>query len=134
MQFIVDVLGVTDVGATFRDKVTYHKSCHVTRLMGIKEQPMKLLENIRGLEYLPMHRAERCCGFGGTFTVKQPEISAVMTREKAMTIYESGANVVAGSDQACLMNIEGMLDRMYKDGEIDRRIKVMHIAELLNCR
>lgn len=133
-EFIVGVLGVTDVGATFNDKVTYHKSCHVTRLMGVKEQPMKLLENVKGLEYLPMNRAEGCCGFGGTFTVKQPEISAVMTREKAMNIYNSGANVVAGSDQACLMNIEGMLDRLYKDGEIDRRIKVMHIAELLNSR
>ena len=133
-EFIVNVLGVTDVGATFRDKVTYHKSCHVTRLMGIKEPPLKLLENINGIEFLPMNRAEACCGFGGTFTVKQPEISAVMTKEKAMNIYNSGANVVAGLDQACLMNIEGMLDRLYKTGEIDRRIKVMHLAELLNCR
>ena len=133
-EFIVNVLGVTDVGATFRDKVTYHKSCHVTRLMGIKEPPLKLLENINGIEFLPMNRAEACCGFGGTFTVKQPEISAVMTKEKAMNIYNSGANVVAGLDQACLMNIEGMLDRLYKIGEIDRRIKVMHLAELLNCR
>lgn len=133
-EFIVNVLGVTDVGATFRDKVTYHKSCHVTRLMGIKEPPLKLLENINGIEFLPMNRAEACCGFGGTFTVKQPEISAVMTKEKAMNIYNSGANIVAGLDQACLMNIEGMLDRLYKTGEIDRRIKVMHLAELLNCR
>ena len=133
-EFIVNVLGVTDVGATFRDKVTYHKSCHVTRLMGIKEPPLKLLENINGIEFLPMNRAEACCGFGGTFTVKQPKISAVMTKEKAMNIYNSGANVVAGLDQACLMNIEGMLDRLYKTGEIDRRIKVMHLAELLNCR
>ena len=120
-QFIVDVLGVTDVGARFNDKVTYHKSCHVTRLMGIKEQPMKLLAGIQGLEYLPLHRAERCCGFGGTFTVKNPEISAVMTKEKALNM-------------ACLMNIEGMLDRLYKEGEIDRHIRVMHIAELLNSR
>lgn len=133
-QFIVDVLGVTDVGARFNDKVTYHKSCHVTRLMEIKEQPMKLLAGIQGLEYLPLHRAERCCGFGGTFTVKNPEISAVMTKEKALNIADSGANIVAGSDMACLMNIEGMLDRLYKEGEIDRHIRVMHIAELLNSR
>lgn len=133
-EFIVDVLGVTDVGATFNDKVTYHRSCHVTRLMGIKEQPLKLLHGIKGLTHLPLHRAERCCGFGGTFTIKNPEISAVMTKEKALDIANSGANYVSGSDMACLMNIEGMLDRLYKTGEINRHIQVKHIAELLNSR
>lgn len=133
-QFIVDVLGKENIGARFDGKVTYHKSCHVTRLMEIKEQPMKLLEQIQGVEYIPMHRAERCCGFGGTFTIKNPEISAVMTKEKAMTIADTGADYVVGSDMACLMNIEGMLDRLYKTGEINRRIQVKHIAELLHSR
>ena len=133
-EFIVNVLGVTDVGATFRDKVTYHKSCHVTRLMGIKEPPLKLLENINGIEFLPMNRAEACCGFGGTFSVKNAELSEAMSREKAMEIAGTGANVVVGSDQACLMNMAGMLDRLHKERVINRRIKAMHIAEILNCR
>ncbi len=83
---------------------------------------------------IELPRADRCCGFGGTFSVKNPEISEVMTREKALEIAGTGANVISGSDQACLMNIAGMLDRLHKEGEIDRRIKVMHIAEILNCR
>ena len=86
---------------------------------------------------IELPRADRCCGFGGTFSVKNPEISEVMTREKALEIAGTGANVISGSDQACLMNIavfQGMLDRLHKEGEIDRRIKVMHIAEILNCR
>ncbi len=133
-QFIVDVLGVTDVGARFNGKVTYHKSCHVTRLLGVREQPLKLLQGVKGLEYVEMEQADRCCGFGGTFSIKQPEISDAMTREKAMTIYNTGADYVVGSDQACLMNIAGMLDRLYETGEIDRHIKALHIAQVLNSR
>jgi len=133
-DFIVNVLGVTDVGAHFADTVTYHKSCHVTRLLGVKEPPITLLTNVDGINYVEMEQADRCCGFGGTFSVKQPEISEVMTREKAMTIAATGANFVVGGDQACLMNIEGMLDRLHKEGVIDRRIRVKHIAEILNCR
>ena len=133
-EFITDVLGVEDVGARFDETVTYHTSCHVTRLMGVKEPPFKLLRNVKDLKLIELPRADRCCGFGGTFSVKNPEISEVMTREKALEIASTGANVISGSDQACLMNIAGMLDRLHKDGEIDRRIKVMHIAEILNCR
>ena len=133
-QFITDVLGVEDVGARFDESVTYHTSCHVTRLMGIKEPPFKLLKNVKDINLIELPRADRCCGFGGTFSVKNPEISEVMTREKALEIAGTGANVISGSDQACLMNIAGMLDRLHKEGEIDRRIKVMHIAEILNCR
>lgn len=133
-DFIVNVLGVTDVGARFEDTVTYHKSCHVTRLMGIRKPPLELLTNVQGLKYVEMEQADRCCGFGGTFSVKQPEISEAMTREKALTIAATGANFVVGGDMACLMNIEGMLDRLHKEGVIDRRIRVKHIAEILNCR
>ena len=133
-EFIVNVLGVTDVGARFEERVTYHKSCHVTRLLGVKEPPMKLLAGVQGLIYTEMEQADRCCGFGGTFSVKQPDISEAMTREKAMTIAATGADVVVGSDQACLMNIAGMLDRLHKEGVIDRRIRAMHIAEVLNSR
>lgn len=133
-DFIVNVLGVTDVGARLNRKLTYHKSCHVTRLLGVKEPPLKLIKAVKGLEYIEMEQADRCCGFGGTFSVKQPEISEAITREKALTIAATGADVVCGGDQACLMNIEGMLDRLYKEGEIDHPVQAMHIAEVLNCR
>lgn len=133
-EFIVNILGVTDVGAHFDEKVTYHKSCHATRLMGIKEPPLKLLAGVKDLKYIELDKADRCCGFGGTFAVTYPEISEAIVREKAMDIYKSGANVVAGIDQACLMNISGMLDRLYEEGVIDKKIKAMHIAQILNQR
>lgn len=133
-EFIVDVLGVTDVGARLNKKVTYHKSCHATRLLGVAEQPLTLLKNVHGLEYVEMERADRCCGFGGTFSVKQPEISEQIVAEKARYVVESGADVLCGADQACLMNIAGRLDRMEDLGQLPRPIKVMHIAEILNCR
>lgn len=133
-EFIVDVLGVTDVGARLNKKVTYHKSCHATRLLGVAEQPLTLLKNVEGAEYIELEKADRCCGFGGTFSVKQPEISEQIVAEKARYIVESGADVLVGADQACLMNIAGRLDRMKNNGELPRPIKVMHIAEVLNCR
>jgi L-lactate dehydrogenase complex protein LldE len=133
-DFIVNKLGVTDVGAVFNDTVTYHKSCHVTRLLGIKEPPLKLLENVKGLEYIEMAHADRCCGFGGTFSFKEPEISGEMVREKCRTIIESGAEVVTGVDSPCLMNIKGALSRMRSTGELDRDIRVMHIARILDAK
>ena len=133
-EFIVDVLGVTDVGARFNEDVTYHTSCHVTRLMGIKAQPFALMNAVKDINLIDLPRKDRCCGFGGTFSIKNPEINEAMTREKALDIAATGANVVVGSYQACLMNIAGMLDRLYKEGVIDRRIKAMHIAEILNMR
>lgn len=131
-DFIVNVLGVTDVGAHLDAKVTYHKSCHLTRLLGVKEPPLTLLENVHGLEYVEMEHADRCCGFGGTFSVKEPAISGEMVKEKCRTIAATGADIVCGADQACLMNIKGGLARLRRDGEIDRDIRVMHIAEILD--
>ena len=133
-DFIVNVLGVTDVGATLNKKVTFHKSCHATRLLGVKEPPLILLQNVHGLEYVEMEKADRCCGFGGTFSVKQPDISEQIVAEKAQTVVDSGADILCGADQACLMNIAGRLDRMRDRGELTRDIRVMHIAEILNCR
>ena len=133
-QFIVDELGVTDVGASFPHTVTFHKSCHSTRLLGIKEQPLKLLDNVAGLQYIEMEHADRCCGFGGTFSFKEPEISGEMVREKCRTIIESGAEVVTGVDSPCLMNIKGALSRMRSTGELDRDIRVMHIARILDAK
>ncbi len=133
-DFIVNYLGVEDVGATFNDTVTYHKSCHMTRLLGIKEPPLKLLQNVKGLQYIEMEHADRCCGFGGTFSFKQPEISGEIVREKCRTVIESGANVLCGADVPCLMNIKGALQRMRTNGELDRDIQVLHIAQILDSR
>ncbi len=132
-DFIVNELGVTDVGARCNAKVTLHKSCHLTRLLGVEEPPLMLLREVEGLEYVEMERAERCCGFGGTFAVKQPEISAAITEEKCRAILDSGAQIVCGGDMACLMNIEGCLRRMRADGRSERDVRVMHIAQILDA-
>ena len=133
-DYIVNQLGVTDVGASFHDTVTFHKSCHVTRLLGIAEPPLQLLQNVEGLEYIEMEHADRCCGFGGTFSFKQPEIAGEIVYEKCSTIIETGANVICGADVPCLMNIKGALGRMRSDGRLDRDIRVMHIAQILDSR
>ncbi len=132
-DFIVNVLGVTDVGARLDAAVTLHKSCHLTNLLGIREPPLALLRAVRGLRYVEMRRADRCCGFGGTFALKQPEISTAIVEEKCRAILETGADVVCGADQACLMNIEGCLRRMREDGRCDRDVRVMHIAQVLDA-
>jgi L-lactate dehydrogenase complex protein LldE len=124
-QFLVNVLGVTDVGATFRHKVTYHPSCHGSRLMGIKDEPMALMTRVKGLEFVPLPHAEVCCGFGGTFAVKMSDISGAMVSEKSDHVKETEAEVLVGLDMACLMNIAGNL--RYRN----EPVKVMHLAELL---
>ncbi|WP_438351703.1 (Fe-S)-binding protein [Paenibacillus sp. FA6] len=124
-QFLVQVLGVTDVGATFPHKVTYHPSCHGSRILGIKEEPMMLMSNVKGMELIPLPFAEDCCGFGGTFAVKMSDISGAMVVEKADHVLESEAEVLVGLDMACLMNIAGNL--RYRN----KPIRVMHLAELL---
>ena len=127
-QFIVDVLQVEDVGATLNAKATYHTSCHMTRLLGVKEAPIKLLENVKNLEYIPLPNAQNCCGFGGTFSVKMGDISKQMVDEKIQHIEETEADIIIGSDAGCLMNIGGRINR------VGHPVKVMHIAEVLNCR
>ena len=127
-QFIVDVLQVEDVGATLEAKATYHTSCHMTRLLGVKEAPIKLLENVKNLEYIPLPNAQNCCGFGGTFSVKMGDISKQMGEEKVQHIEETEAEIIIGSDAGCLMNIGGRINR------VGHPVKVMHIAEVLNCR
>ncbi|MFD2333317.1 (Fe-S)-binding protein [Cohnella sp. GCM10020058] len=124
-QFLVNVLGVTDVGASFPHKVTYHPSCHGTRLLGVKNEPMALMSNVQGLEFVPLPFAEDCCGFGGTFAVKMADISGAMVSEKVDHVKETEAEVLVGLDMACLMNIAGNL--RYR-GE---QVRVMHLAEVL---
>jgi len=127
-QFLVDVLGITDVGSTFKGKVTYHPSCHMTRLLGIKDAPKTLLSHVAGLEFVPLPLASDCCGFGGTFAVKSPVISEQMVQEKALHVLETEAEYLVGGDMGCLMNIGG---RLRRTGE---PVKVVHITDILNCR
>ncbi|UTR14270.1 (Fe-S)-binding protein [Salipaludibacillus sp. LMS25] len=127
-QFIVEVLGVSDVGAEFHANVTYHTSCHMTRLLGVKEPPVTLLKHVKGLTFSELPNKQQCCGFGGTFSVKMLPISEQMVNEKVEHIEETDADVLIGADLGCLMNIGGRIERQGKP------IKVMHIAEVLNSQ
>ncbi len=125
-DFIVNVLKVEDVGAKLEGIATYHPSCHMTRLLGVSESPKKLLSHVEGLEMVELPNSYNCCGFGGTFSVKMGNISEQMVDEKVDSALETGANYLIGADGGCLMNIGG---RMHRRGE---KVKVMHIAEVLN--
>lgn len=127
-EFIVHVLKIEDVGAHFEGKATYHTSCHMTRLLGVTEAPLKLLRHVKGLHYTDLPGKDRCCGFGGTFSVKMGNISGEMVNEKVQNVEETGADILIGADAGCLMNIGGRIQRQGKP------IQVMHIAEVLNCR
>lgn len=127
-QFIVEVLKIEDVGASLEGKATYHTSCHMTRLLGVKKAPMTLLSNVKGLDFTELPGKEQCCGFGGTFSVKMAQISEQMVDEKVRHVEKTDAEYVIGADAGCLMNIGGRINRQGKP------IKVMHIAEILNCR
>jgi L-lactate dehydrogenase complex protein LldE len=124
-QFLVDILGVTDLGARFDGTVTYHDSCHLNRYLGVAEQPRALIKAVRGATFVEMADSDRCCGFGGTFAVKYPEISTGMLAEKVDHILASGAEVVVGCDLSCLMQIQGMLSRRKLP------VRAIHMAELL---
>ncbi|MBZ5552152.1 MAG: (Fe-S)-binding protein [Acidobacteriia bacterium] len=124
-DFLVRELKVVDVGAQFRGKVTYHDSCHLLRELKIQEPPRQLIRNVRGLEFVELDDLQTCCGFGGTFAVKFPEISTAMGADKAAAIERSGADVVVANDSSCLMQIAGVLSRRKS------RVVPMHLAELL---
>lgn len=127
-QFIVDVLKVEDVGARLDGKATYHTSCHMTRLLGVKAAPLTLLKHVKGLECTELPGKEQCCGFGGTFSVKMSQISEQMVDEKVQHVEETDAEYLIGADAGCLMNIGGRMERQGK------KVKVLHIAEVLNSR
>ncbi len=124
-EFLVDDLKIEDVGSAYPGKVTYHDSCHLLRGLKVADQPRRLLGNVKGLEFVEMPQSERCCGFGGAFSVKYPEISTAMVDAKVANIVASGADTVTGCDMGCLMNIKGRLSRIGAD------IEVRHIAQLL---
>jgi L-lactate dehydrogenase complex protein LldE len=127
-EFLVDVLGITDFGASFPGKITYHPSCHLTRGLGVDHPPRALLANIREAEIVELPHQEDCCGFGGVFSVKHPEISAAMLEHKIENIESSEAPTVVVCDTGCLMHIAGGLHRQKKPQ------KVLHIAEVLANR
>jgi L-lactate dehydrogenase complex protein LldE len=127
-EFLVDVLHIDDVGASLERVVTYHDSCHALRELKIRETPRRLLANVRGLRLEEMDAAEECCGFGGTFSVKFPEVSGGMARTKIESIVRTGADTVVSIDSSCLMQIQGALHRA------GSKIQTMHLAEVLASR
>lgn len=127
-EFLVDVLRVEDVGATYPGRVTYHDSCHLLRGIRVKEQPRRLLRKVAGLELVEMKNSDYCCGFGGAFAVKYPDISCAMVLDKVENIVSSGAHAVVGCDAGCLLNISGAISRQ------GLPIKTLHIAEILANR
>lgn len=124
-EFIVDVMKIEDLGACFNGKITFHDSCHPFYGLEIREQPRKLINRVKGVELIEMKDSHGCCGFGGAFSIKYPEISTSILKDKVTNIINTGANAVVGCDMGCLMNIQGMLNRMGSP------IKTMHIAQLL---
>lgn len=124
-EFLVDVLGVTDVGAYFPHTVTYHPSCHGLRMLGLGERPRKLLEAVEGLELRELEGAEECCGFGGTFAVKNSDVSLAMGADKVGHALDTGAAVLCGADNSCLTHLDGILRRQ------DSPLRAVHLAEIL---
>src|SRR6516165_6203966 len=123
-DFLVNVLGLTDVGARFEGKATYHMACHL-RGLGLLTEPERLLRRVRGLEYVPLERADECCGFGGSFAVRYPGISGAMVQDKADFIEKAGVDAVVATDAGCLMNIAGCLRRRGSP------VRALHLAEIL---
>lgn len=124
-EFLVDVLEVTDVGASFPHKVAYHPTCHSLRMLGVGDRPRRLLEAVDGLQLLDLPQERECCGFGGTFAVKNADVSAAMGEDKAQHAIDSGAEVLVAGDSSCLMQIGGMLSRR------GAPVRTMHLAEIL---
>jgi L-lactate dehydrogenase complex protein LldE len=124
-EFLVDVLGVTDVGAYFPHAVAYHPTCHSLRMLGVGDRPASLLRAVRGLRLVDLPGAEECCGFGGTFALKNADTSVAMGADKARQVVGTGAEVLVAGDNSCLMHVGGMLSRQQAG------VRVMHLAEVL---
>ena len=126
-DFLVNRLGVVDVGAKYHGTVAYHYACHL-RGMGLEGEVEQLLQHVEGLKYAPLNRQDQCCGFGGSFSVRYPEISGAMVDDKVKQILATKADSVVSTDTGCLMNIGGRLHRL------GHQIEVLHLAELLERR
>jgi L-lactate dehydrogenase complex protein LldE len=124
-ELLVDVLGVTDVGAFFPHRVTYHPTCHSLRMLRVADRPVRLLRAVRGLDLVELPAAEQCCGFGGTFAVKNADTSNAMLVDKVRHVVSTGAEVCTAGDASCLMHIGGGLSRL------EAGVRTVHLAEIL---
>jgi L-lactate dehydrogenase complex protein LldE len=124
-ELLVDVLGVTDVGAAFPHRVTYHPTCHGLRLLRLGDKPQRLLAQVRGIDLVPLPEADQCCGFGGTFALKNAGVSGAMLADKCAAAASTGAEYLAAADNSCLAHIGGGLSRG------DTGVHSIHYAEIL---
>ena len=124
-EFLVDIEGKTNIGAYFPHRVTYHSTCHSLRMVKVGDRPYQLLKEVKSLDLVRLPGAEECCGFGGTFSVKNADTSAAMVGDKARNVVSTGAEFVTAGDPSCLMNIGGSLSRQ-RSG-----VRALHIAEIL---
>lgn len=124
-QLLIDVLGVRDVGAYYPHTVTYHPTCHSLRMLRVGDRPLELLRNVRGLTLVELPMADTCCGFGGTFALKNAEVSAAMLTDKMAAVTATGAQICTAGDASCLMHIGGGLSR------IGSPVRTLHLAEIL---
>jgi L-lactate dehydrogenase complex protein LldE len=124
-EFVIDVLGVEDVGASFPHRVTFHPTCHSLRELGVGDRPMRLLRAVKGIELVELPEARECCGFGGTFAVKNAEVSSAMLSDKVRAVLDTQAEIVCAADNSCLLHIGGALSRQ-RTG-----VRTMHLAEVL---
>ncbi len=124
-ELLVDVLGIEDVGAHFPHRVTYHPTCHSLRMLGVQDKPLRLLRAVRGIDLVELPDADQCCGFGGTFAIKNADTSTAMLADKMRHVLSTGAEVVSAGDASCLMHIGGGLSRL-RTGT-----RTLHLAEIL---
>ena len=124
-EFLVDVVGVTDVGAYFPHRTTYHPTCHSLRMLGVGDRPRRLLESVRGITLVDLPMASECCGFGGTFALKNADTSVAMGADKAHHVRETGAEVLVAGDNSCLLHVGGLLSRQRAG------VRTLHLAEVL---
>ena len=124
-EFLVDRLGVIDLGAEYQGRITYHSSCHLLRGLGVDSQPRRMLAAVRGAEFVELPETSDCCGFGGVFSVEHPEISAAMLERKLNNLEANGAPIVVACDAGCVTHINGGLHRQHKSQ------RAVHIADIL---
>jgi len=126
-EFLIDKLGMDDVGAYFPHRVTYHASCHGLRGLHVGDRPFRLLSKVRGLELVALDNLDRCCGFGGTFSIKNAEVSSAMLSAKLRDMLSTGAEFCTALDNSCLMHLGGALHRQFA------AMRTVHMAEILAC-
>jgi len=130
-ELLVDVLSVEDVGAYFPHRVTYHPTCHSLRMLRVGDRPLRLLRAVRGIDLVELPQADACCGFGGTFAVKNSDTSEAMLADKIEDVTATGAEVLCAGDNSCLMHIGGGLSRLQRSDPATGRARPLHLAQIL---